>query len=133
MTDLLGGQVDLLFEGLPVGLPHMKSGKLKALATATARRSELLPDVPTTAELGFPDINMSVWFGVVTRAGAPAAVVQDMNRRFTQALKSPKIIERFQDQGYELMAMTPQEFGAFMKAESDRWGAVIKSHQIKVE
>jgi tripartite-type tricarboxylate transporter receptor subunit TctC len=56
-----------------------------------------------------------------------------MNRRFTQALKSPKIIERFQDQGYELMAMTPQEFGAFMKAESDRWGAVIKSHQIKVE
>ena len=133
MNDLLGGQVDLLFDGLPAGLQHVSSGKLKALAITSPNRSKLLPDVPTTTELGVPQLNMNVWFGVVARSGVPQDSVQEWNKNFAEALKAPKVMQLFQGQGFELTPMTPEDFAKLLKSESDRWGAVMKAHQIKID
>jgi tripartite-type tricarboxylate transporter receptor subunit TctC len=133
MNDLLGGQVDLLFDGLPAGLQHLASGKLKALAITSPRRSSLLPDIPTTTELGVPELNMNVWFGVVTHAAAPSAVAHESNRTFTETLKVKKVAQLFESQGFELTPMTSNAFSGLIKTESDRWHAVLEAHQIKID
>lgn len=133
MNDLLGGQVDMLFDGLPPGLQHVTGGMLKALTITSPHRSDLLPNVPTTAEIGLPDLSMTVWFGIVTRAGVPTETVLDLNKNFTEALKSSKVTQQFQKQGFELTPRTPADFATLIRAEGERWGAVMKAHQIRID
>lgn len=133
MQDLLSGQVDLLFEVAPPVIGQAKTGKLRPLAVASDKRVPLLPDVPTTAELGFPDLRMNVWFGLVARSGTPDAVVQKLQAEFAAALASPDVVSRFSEQGFEVVSSTPTQFTAFMRSEASRWGAVVKATGAKVE
>jgi tripartite-type tricarboxylate transporter receptor subunit TctC len=131
--EMLGGRADLLFEGLGVALPNVRAGKLKALALTTARRSALLPQVPTTPELGYPDIILEAWFGAVARAGTPAATVRRLNEELIKALNSPDVAKRFTDLGFDLVPSSPEQFAAFMKDEIARWGVVVKASGASVD
>lgn len=133
MQDLLGGQVSMLFDGLPAGLQHVKDGRLKALAITSQKRSEFLPNVPTVAEVNAPELAMDVWFGIVARNGLPKETILRLNKDFVGALAAPKVATRFKDQGYDIIPMSSEKFGAFMKAESARWGAAITANQISVD
>jgi len=133
IQDTLAGQVDFLFDGVSAGLPYVRDGKLKALMVCAPKRAALLAGVPTSVELGMPDVQMTVWFAAATRQGTPAAVVQKMHSDIEQAFKTPRIAKRFEELGYETMLMRPEQFAAFMKEESNRWGAVIKKYHVSVE
>ena len=130
MTDVMGGQVDMLFDGIGAGLQYLAGQKLKTIAVAGPTRLSQIPDVPTTAEGGVPDVSLSVWFGVVARAGTPADIVRRLNEEITYALKQPVNVKRFGDLGFQFMSMTPEEFRGFMRRETDRWGAFIKARHI---
>ena len=133
MADLLGGQFDMLVDGLGPALPHIREGKIKALAIATPRRAVLLPNVPTTAEAGFPGVQMSALFGVAVRTGTPAAVVQKLYEEIAFASRQPKFAKRFEDLGFEQVALTPDLFRTYIRTETERQGAVIKANSIALE
>ena len=133
MADLLGGQFDMLVDGLGPALPHIREGKIKALAIAAPNRAPLLANVPTTAEAGYPSVRMSALFGVATRSGTPAPVVQKLYDEIALASKQPKFAKRFDDLGFEQELMTPEQFRNYIKAETERQGAVIKANNISAE
>ncbi len=126
MQDILGGQVDALFELLPVALGQAQAGKVRILAIAAPRRSTLLPDVATTAELGFTGLGMEAWFAAVTLGGTPDAAVRRLSAELGKAIRDPGVNKRFVDQGFNVDPGTPEQLGALMKAETERWGAVVK-------
>ena len=130
MIDTVAGQVDFIFDGIGPGLPHLKADKLKAIAVAGPKRLPQIPQVPTTAEAGWPDLSVPVWFGAVARAGTPAAIVQRYNQEFAYAMAQPSVQKRLGELGFQFVTMTPTEFRTFMRKESERWGAFIKAHQI---
>lgn len=133
MIDLISGQVDLMFDGIGPGLPHLTAQKLKALAVAAPNRLPLLPDVPTTAEAGLRDVAMALWFGVVVRTGTPTAQVQRLNAGFDHAMKQPKVAKRFTDLGFQVQSLTPEQFSTYIKQEGNRWGAFIKARGIALD
>jgi tripartite-type tricarboxylate transporter receptor subunit TctC len=133
MADLLGGQVDALVDGLGPALPQVREGKIKALAIATPKRSAMLPNVPTTAEAGYPGVLMSALFGIATRTGTPAPVVQKLYDEIALAYRQPKFAKRFDDLGFEQELMTPEQFRTYIKTETERQGAVIKANNISAE
>jgi tripartite-type tricarboxylate transporter receptor subunit TctC len=133
MQDLLGKQVDLLFDGVGPGLPHIQSGKIKALAVAGAQRLPQLPNVPTVAEAGLPDVVMSLWLGVVVRAGTPAPIAQRLNEEIAYAMKQPKVTKRFADLGFQPLNMTRDEFRAFVKSEAEKSIAIVKARGIGID
>ena len=133
MVDLIGGQVDLLFDGLAPGRPYVLDGRLKALAIAAPQRSPLLPQVPTMAEQGQAGQDASVWYGAVVRAGTPAPVARRLADEIAAALKNPRFAQRFQDQGFEVGGMDLARFREYIKAENERWGKVIRAHAIAVD
>ena len=126
LTDLLGGQVSLFFSGMPPAMPHVKSGKLRALAVTTTRRSPAAPDVPTMAEAGVTGFDISNWFGVFAPAGTPAAVLDRLNAEFVKALALPDVKERLASQGAETVGNSRDEFAAFIKAEAAKYAQLIK-------
>lgn len=133
LTDLVGGQVDYMFDNMPSAWPHVQSGKLRALAVTTADRSKTAPDLPTMRESGFPDFDVSSWFGVIGPKGMPADVVETLNKSIRAALAKPEVRERLEALGAVPADTTPQEFAQFIKTEVDTWGPVVKASGAQVD
>ena len=125
VIDLLGGQIDLMFATMPGTLQQIQAGKLKALAVATARRSEVLPKLPTMSEAGLPGFEASSFFGMFAPAKTPPEIVARLNESFVKILKSPDVRELMLSQGAEPVGDTPEQFSAFVQAELKRWARVI--------
>jgi len=133
MTDLLGGQVQLMFSDAPTALPHLKSGRVRALGVASPKRSSLAPDVPTIAESGVKGYEAYSWAGVVVPAGTPAPIVAKLNADITKALSQPDVKKRLFEEGAEAMPTTPEQFGKMLKAEIAKWTKVVKDANIKAD
>ena len=133
MNSLLAGQVDLLFDGVGPGLQHLKADKIKALAVAGPRRLAQIPDVPTTAEGGVPDVSMALWLGIVAKTGTPAPAVQKLHDEIVYAIQQPKTSKRFTDLGFQLLTMSPDEFRAFVKKEAEKSAAIVKERRIVLQ
>ena len=133
VADLVGGQVQVMFDGAPSLLPHITSGKLRPLAAASPKRNPLLPNLPTFAELGLPSVNVALWYGLMAPAGTPPDIIARLNREVNQALKSPDVLERFAAQGTEALGGSPEQAATYVKQELDRWGPVIKRAGIKAD
>jgi tripartite-type tricarboxylate transporter receptor subunit TctC len=133
VTDLIAGQVQVMFDNTPNVLPHVRAGKLKALAVSSKTRSALAPEVPTVDEAGVPGYDVTVWFGVLTVAGTPRDVVQKLNTEMVKILVSPEIKERFGRMGVEVVAGTPEHFSGFLKGEVERWARVVRDAGIKAD
>lgn len=131
--DVMSGQVDMLFSVLPLVLPNIKSGKLKALAIASPARSALLPDVPTTAEQGFSDVIGTAWNGVVAPAGTPKEVVDKLNAEMAKILEASDTKERFAALGMESVGGSAKSFAAFMQAETEKWAKVVKTAHLPIQ
>jgi tripartite-type tricarboxylate transporter receptor subunit TctC len=127
VSDLLGGQVQMGIFDVPVVLPHIKSGKFRALAVTSARRAPSLPDVPTTAEAGYPKVISDNWYGLVAPAATPPAVLKRIHEAAVAALRSPVLIEQFAKVSGIPAPMTPEEYQTFLGEEQARWGAIIKA------
>lgn len=133
IADLIGGQVPLCFCTLPSVFPHVKSGRLRALAVTTTRRSISVPDIPTVAEAGVPGYEMSQWYGLLAPAGVAAPIIERLNAEIANALKHPELRTRFQADGAEPVHSSPQAFGAFFKAEIAKWTSVVRKAGIRPE
>lgn len=133
MNDALAGQVDAITDNLPSALPHIRSGKLRALAVLSEKRSPALPDVPTYGELGFPQMGGGGWFGVVAPAGTPPEVVAKLNAAFLKAMKNPEFIKKIDELGATLIPTTPAEFGKQIQQAMDRYQRVSQMADIKVD
>jgi tripartite-type tricarboxylate transporter receptor subunit TctC len=133
VTDLLGGQVNMMFDNIPSSLPHIKSGKLRALATTGAKRDPALPDLPTMAEAGVPGYESGVWFGLSVPAGTPKDVIQRLNAAATETTKSPEFIKRMTELGYNIIPGTPEDMAKMLKAEVARWTPIVKASGAKVD
>jgi tripartite-type tricarboxylate transporter receptor subunit TctC len=133
VTDLLGGQIDIMFDNAPHVMPHVKAGKLRALAITSNKRSPLLPDVPTVEELGYPGFVVSVWYGFAAPAGTPPQIVARLNKEINHILQADDVKKTFVDSGVEAMGGSTQQYDAFFKAESARWGKVIKDASIAAD
>jgi tripartite-type tricarboxylate transporter receptor subunit TctC len=123
---LLGGEVDFMFDSLSSSLPQIRGGKLRAIAMASARRSRILPEVPTVAEQGVPGFDVSVWYSVLAAAATPAPIVQRLHAEFLRAMRAPEVKEKIEGFGYDIVGMTPAETDAFIRSEIVRWGKVVK-------
>jgi tripartite-type tricarboxylate transporter receptor subunit TctC len=133
VTDLIAGQVQVMFDNTPNVLPHVRAGKLKALGVSSKARSPLAPEVPTVDEAGVPGYDVGVWFGVLTVAGTPPDVVRRLNTEMVKILTSAEIKERFGKIGVEVIAGTPEHFSGFLKGEVERWARVIKEANIRAD
>ena len=133
MTDLIGGQVQYMFDNMPSAWPHVESGKLRALAVTTAERSKTAPDLPTMKEEGFEDFDVSSWFGVIGPKGMPADVVETLNKSIREALAKPEVRERLEGLGAVPADTTPEQFGEFIKTEVETWGPVVKASGARVD
>ncbi len=136
LIDLMAGSVDLMFDNLPSSLPHIKSGKLKALAVTSGQRSVVLPDVPTVSEAGgalLKNFEASSWFGLLAPAGTPADIVQRVQQETAKALAGSVVKERMQSQGAIPSGMSPADFVKFIDAETKKWAQVVKASGAKVD
>lgn len=133
MTDLLGGQVQFMFSDAPTALAQIRAGKVRAIAVASARRSALLPDVPTVAESGLPGYEAYSWAGFVAPAGTPKDIVQRLSTDINKALSDPEVKNRLYDAGAEAMPTTPEAFGKMLHAEIEKWTKVVRTANIKVD
>ncbi len=133
LTDLMGNQVQALITSLPTALPHIKSGKLKALMVTGAERSALLPDVPTAKEAGIPRMDIDYWIGIGAPAGTPQAVVDKLNKDFNAALALPEAKKKIAEMGFSVVANSPAQATQFVNSEIQRWSAVIKQAGIKAD
>ncbi len=127
VADLLGGQTSIMFDNMPSAIPHVKGGKLRALAVTTATRSPALPDVPTIAEAGGPGYEATSWFGLLAPTGTPPAVVAQLNAAILKALADPEVKKKLAEQGAEAHGETPDQFAAFIKSETAKWGKVVQA------
>ena len=132
-TDLLGGQTQAMFPGLAAALPHLRSGRITALAITGATRQPTVKDVPTLIESGFKGFDAVQWYGVVGPAGMPVGVVKQLNESLTTALGSPDMKDRLSAEAVDPMPMSPEQFGAYIRSEVARWTALAKERKIQVE
>jgi tripartite-type tricarboxylate transporter receptor subunit TctC len=132
LADLLGGQVDMMFDNLGVSLPHVKAGKLRALAVASTKRYRTLPDVPALSET-LPGFESVAWFGIVGPPKTPAPIAEKVAAGVAEALRNPDVLKRLSDLSADPLGLSPRETAAFMKQETERWGAVIRAAGIKLE
>ena len=133
ITDLVAGQVSLLFDSTITGKPHIEQGRLKGLAVSSRKRSSILPDIPTVDESGLPGFDSWNYFGIWGPAGLPPAVVQRVNAEMNKILADPAVKARFLSLGFEITGGTPEQFAEVIASESRRWGQVIKDANIKPE
>lgn len=133
LTDLIGGQVEMLFDPIITSGPFVKDGKLKALALGADQRSPLFPQVPTLKEAGWGATNVVAWFGMAVKAGTPRPVVARLGDEVVKAIRSPEVAKRFNDQGLDVAPLQPAEFQPFLDAEVAKWGKVIRDANIRIE
>ena len=133
MQDVMGGQVPCMFLDLAAGLPVIQSGKVRALAIGSAKRVAALPDVPTLAEAGVPNTEVYAFQGILAPAGMPAAITARLNGDLNKALLNPAVVKRMTDFGMEALPGTPEQFRAMARAESKRWGEIIKAAGVKLD
>ena len=131
MNDMLGQQVEMVFLDLPILLPQVQAGKVRPIALGAKQRVPSVKDVPTTAEVGFPQIEAENWYGMVAPAATPPAIVAKLNRLATQAMQSPEVKEKLAAQGAILSPSSPDEFAAYIRSEIDKWGKVVQAAGIK--
>ena len=127
MSDLLSGRVQLMFDNLPTVLAHIRSGKLRALAVAGTRRARALPDLPTLAEAGVPNVEVGSWFGVLAPAGTPDAVVTTLTREIAKALAADDAKGRMDAMGAEPAYLAPDEFGKLIRSDTEKWAKLVKA------
>jgi tripartite-type tricarboxylate transporter receptor subunit TctC len=133
LVAVLAGEVGITFQNISEAVPHVRSGKLRALGVTSAHRAAALPDVPTLAEAGVPGYEFTTWHGMLAPRGTPPEVVDLLNARLVQALRSNDVAPRFAQMGLDVVASTPAEFSAHLKKELDKWGKLIRERHIKVE
>ena len=133
MTDLIGGQVSLMFDQILTALPHAHSGRLRGLAVTTANRSPAAPQIPTIAEAALPGYAVTTWHGLLAPAGTPRDIVSRLNGETAKALQNPDIKDRFAAQGVDPVSGTPEQFSALMKSELDKWRKVIAASGTKID
>jgi tripartite-type tricarboxylate transporter receptor subunit TctC len=133
VTDLLGGQVDVMFDNLPNALPHVKAGKMRALAVTTPKRLAAVPDVPTVAEQGYPGFEVAVWYGLAAPKGTPKPILDKLNAELQKALKSDDVKTIFAAQGVEVLGGSVADFNRFFTAQDAKWAPVIQKAGIKAE
>ena len=133
LNDLLGGSVSMMFSQTSSALPHIKSGRLRAIASAAAHRSAVLPDVPTVAEQGFPGFEATSWYALMAPAGTPPAVIAKLHDDTVQVLKLPELREKLASLGAEAVGNSPAELAAIIQRESTRWAEVIRKQGLKPE
>jgi tripartite-type tricarboxylate transporter receptor subunit TctC len=131
MMDLIGGQVQVMFANMPGTLQHVKADRLRVLGVTTAKRSPLLPDVPTIAESGVEGYAAQTWFGVFAPAGTPKDIVAKLNAEINKALRAPELMEHLRLEGADAIGGTPEEFRAFVRGEIERWAPVVKAAGVK--
>jgi tripartite-type tricarboxylate transporter receptor subunit TctC len=131
-TDIVSGQIDLMFDSVPTMAPMIEAGRVKALGTSGKVRSAVLPNVPTIAEAGIPGYEATIWIGVVAPAGTPKPIVEKLNMEINKILMRPDIVESWRRQGANTMVMSPEEFGAYISSEIVRWGKLIKANHIGI-
>jgi tripartite-type tricarboxylate transporter receptor subunit TctC len=133
LTDLIGGQVSVMFDNLPPSMSHIRSGKLRPLAITTTTRYPTLPDLPTMVEAGVPGYESSSWFGIMAPAGTPKDIIARLNAEARKIMALPDVRERFDQQGAIASPGTPEDFDAFIRAEIAKWGKVVKASGAKVD
>jgi tripartite-type tricarboxylate transporter receptor subunit TctC len=133
LTAVVSGEVAMGFTDMLITVPHVTSGRLRGLAVTGARRARIIPDMPTVSEAGLPGYAVSAWFGLITPAGTPRDIIQRVNAEAARGLKQPETLERLSAVGAEISVSSPEEFGAFMKAEREKWARVIKAAGIRAE
>ena len=133
MIDVIGGHTKLLFSSLVQTTPHIRSGKLKALAVGGSKRNAVLPDVPTVAESGVPTYEAMNWWGLVAPAGTPAPIVERLHRVVQGVQTSADVQKQFATEGAEIVSMSAADFGAFMEKEMAKWGRVVKEGGITAQ
>jgi tripartite-type tricarboxylate transporter receptor subunit TctC len=132
-NDIISGQIEMMFDSVPTMAPMIESGRVKALATSGRVRSPVLPEVPTLAEAGVPGYEATIWIGVMAPAGTPRGIVDTLNREINKILARPDIQDSWKRQGANPMVMKPEEFGAYIQIEIDRWAKLINANGIKAE
>jgi tripartite-type tricarboxylate transporter receptor subunit TctC len=133
VIDLLGGHVLMTILDVPVLLPHVKSGKMRALAVATAKRQATLPDVPTMTEAGYPSVRADNWYGIVIASATPKDIAAKLHAAVVKALDAPDTKQRLMSQGAEARPTTPEQFAAFIREETATWGKIIKAAGVTLE
>lgn len=131
--DLVGGRVSMMFDSIYTALPLIKDKKLKALAVTSAKRADLLDDVPTVAESGLPGFDVSPWYSIFVPAGTPAAVVDQLNRATISAMASPEVIQKLRNLGTEPFTSTPEEADRYVRAEIQKWAKIIRQSGAKAQ
>ena len=133
LTDLMAGNVTMMFDQMYSAMPSIKADKLRPIAITSKKRSPLLPNIPSFAEVGYPKVEVLNWQGLIAPKGTPKAVIDKLNAAANEALKDPQLRELMLSQGNEIGGGSPAEFAALIKAESAKWGAVVKTANIKPE
>jgi tripartite-type tricarboxylate transporter receptor subunit TctC len=133
MIALVSGEVNLVFSTAETAIPQVKAGKIRALGVTTAKRSALLPDLPTIAEGGLPGYEANNWYGLVAPAKTPAAIIERLNRDVVKVLNMPNVKEQLFRSGLDVSPSTPKEFGAYIKSEMAKWSKVVKASGAKAE
>jgi tripartite-type tricarboxylate transporter receptor subunit TctC len=132
LSDLLAGQVQVLFDNIPGSIGHIKSGKVRALGVTGSKRVAAIPDVPTIGET-VPGYEVSIWYGIAAPRGTPPKIVEKLNQAVNAVLADPKLQARLAELGGEPMPMTPAQFGKLVAEETERWGKLIRAANIKAE
>ena len=133
VVDVASGQVDMMFDGIPSLLPHIKSGKLRPIAAVSVKRNSQLPELPTFTELGYPSMVASVWYGLMAPAGTPQAIIDKVNAAMNKTLAVPELQKKLEDGGAIVMPGTPKDFETFYLKDYARWGDVIKNAGISTK
>ena len=133
VTDLLGGQIQLMFATIPSVIQHVRAGSLRAIAVTSGRRSPALPDIPTVAEAGYPGFEASSWFGFVAPTGTPGPIIRKLHALIADIVRMPDINEQLSSQGADPVGSTPEEFGQYMQRETEKWAKVVKASGIRLD
>jgi tripartite-type tricarboxylate transporter receptor subunit TctC len=133
MIGLVGGEVNMVFATAETAIPQVKANKIRALGVTTAKRSALVPDLPTIAEAGLPGYEANNWYGLVAPAKTPAAIVERLNREVVKVLNMPNVKEQLFRSGLDASPSSPKEFGAYIKSEMAKWSKVVKASGAKAE
>jgi tripartite-type tricarboxylate transporter receptor subunit TctC len=133
LTDVIAGHVQATFDAIPPTLPHVRSGRVRALAIGGPQRFPTLPEVPTLAEAGLPNYKFQSWFGILAPARTPDAIVRALNRELVRIIRLPDTIKLFTELGIEPLGTSPEEYGKYLREEIMRWSDVMRAHNIRGE
>lgn len=133
LAALLGGEVPVMFPNMPGTIGHVQAGRLRVLAVNSGQRSPLLPDVPTLAEAGVPGYEASTWFGVLAPSGTPKDIISKLNTEIARVLKAPEMVQALDREGAVAVGGSPEQFGAFIKAEIEKWGKVVQATGVRAD